>query len=214
MSSKRGSFITLEGCEGSGKSTQLKLLREYFDREEKSVIFTREPGGTPISEKLREIILDKDNSEMTAETEAILYASSRVQHLQEKILPSLENGLTVICDRYIDSSFAYQAYARGLGMEFVAKINSFALEKGMPDITIFFDISPDDAFKRKGGADLNDRLEITGIEFHRKVYEGYKSLCEEFPSRIKRIDAKKSVEEIFEEVINIIKKEEERAKCL
>ncbi len=214
MPTDKGLFITLEGCEGSGKSTQLKLLEEYFKSHNITAVFTREPGGTPLAEKIRTIILDGKNSEMTDECEALLYAASRVQHLEEKIIPSLNEGKWVICDRYIDSSFAYQSYARGLGFEFVEKVNSYAIKRGMPDLTIFFDISPDEAFSRKGGADKGDRIEQSGMEFHKKVYSGYTALCEKYPDRIKKIDAKRSVEEIFADVVKEIKRAEERLKCL
>ena len=169
----KGKFITLEGCEGAGKSTQLRLLLDYLKENQIDFVCTREPGGTTISEKIRGIILDKDNTEMTPECEALLYASSRVQLLQQVILPSLNQGKIVICDRYYDSSFAYQAFARGLGLDFVKSINNFALTYGVPDLTLFLDISPTEAFKRKGGADMNDRIEAIGLEFHNKVYNGY-----------------------------------------
>lgn len=200
MRNKTGCFITLEGCEGSGKSTQAEMLKEYLNAVGVDAVFTREPGGTPISEKIREIILDGKNSAMTDEAEALLYAAARIQHVKEKILPLKNAGKAVICDRYTDSSFAYQAYARGLGYEYVERINSEALKLCPPDITLFFDISPDEAFERKGGADKGDRLEESGIEFHRAVYRGYKELAKAFPKRIAVIDARRTKEEIFEEV--------------
>ena len=127
----KGKFITFEGCEGSGKSTHVALFKEYLDRNGINYLFLREPGGTPISEKIRGLILDVANSEMTDETEALLYASARAQLISQQILPALKNGTLVFCDRYIDSSFAYQSYARGLGFEFVEKVNSFAIENCM-----------------------------------------------------------------------------------
>ena len=206
MASDRGYFITLEGCEGSGKSTQLALLNDYFKSNNKGVVFTREPGGTPISEDIRKIILDVKNLDMTDETEALLYASARAQHISEKILPAVNAGKIVICDRYIDSSFAYQAYARGLGFDFVSGINAFAIKNCMPDLTIFYDITPREAFLRKGGADEGDRLEQSGIVFHERVYGGYIALTEKFPDRIVKIDARKSKEEIFDETVGILKR--------
>ena len=200
MRNNRGFFITLEGCEGSGKSTQIELIKEYLKKRGVESEFTREPGGTPISEKIREVILDGSNTAMTDEAEALLYAASRIQHVKEKILPSVAEGKVVVCDRYIDSSFAYQAYARGLGYEYVEKINCEALRLCTPDMTIFFDISPDEAFSRKGGADKGDRLEESGIDFHRAVYSGYKELAKRFPKRIVVIDARRGKEEIFCEV--------------
>ena len=133
----KGKFITFEGCEGSGKSTQLSLFENYLKENNIDYIYTREPGGTKISEKIRNLILDVDNSEMTDECEALLYASSRIQHVKEKILPALKEGKLVICDRYIDSSLAYQGYARNLGIDFIKQINSFCFDNCMPNYTIF-----------------------------------------------------------------------------
>ncbi len=200
MHKGNGYFITLEGCEGSGKSTQLKMLSAYFEEKGIDAVFTREPGGTEISEKIRTIILDSANGAMKDETEALLYAASRVQHINEKILPAICAGKVVVCDRYIDSSFAYQAYARGLGYDFVCNVNEVAIKTCMPDMTLFFDISPKQAFERKGGADTGDRIELSGIAFHESVYSGYLALAEKFPERIVRIDATKSKAEIFEQV--------------
>ncbi|MBQ4098547.1 MAG: dTMP kinase [Clostridia bacterium] len=206
--SKKGYFITLEGCEGSGKSTQLKKLEEFLKDSGVDFIFTREPGGTPIAEQIRKIILDGNNTQMCDETEALLYASARVQHIKEKIIPSKKEGKIVICDRYIDSSFAYQAYARGLGMDFIKGVNVYAVENCMPDLTLFLDISPEDAFARKGGADKDDRLEQSGIEFHKKVYLGYKTLASENTNRIVCIDAKKSADEVFAQIVKVLKERE------
>ena len=177
----RGKFITFEGCEGSGKSTQLRLLSEYLDKLGAEYVLTREPGGSEIAEQIRKIILNGKNTEMCDECEALLYAAARVQHLKEKIAPALERGKLVICDRFVDSSLAYQGYARGLGAEYVANINSFALENFTPDLTLFLDISPAEAFKRKHGADPDDRMEQLGLDFHMKVYAGYKALAEVNP---------------------------------
>ena len=203
--SNKGFFITIEGCEGAGKSTQLKKLEEFLQKSGKEFIFTREPGGTRIAEQIRKIILDGENVEMCDETEALLYASARVQHIKEKIIPSKEDGKIVICDRYIDSSFAYQAFARGLGMDFVKGVNVYAVKNCMPDLTLFLDISPEEAFIRKGGADANDRLEQSGIAFHKKVYEGYISLAKSEPQRIAVVNARLSADEVFEEIIKILK---------
>lgn len=184
----KGKFITFEGCEGVGKSRQISMLCEYLDRAGADYTVTREPGGAPISEKIRKIILDGANSEMVGECEALLYAASRVQHINDTIAPSLAAGKLVICDRYIDSSFAYQAYARGLGYQFIDEINRRATSAFMPELTLFLDLPPEKAFARKGGADKGDRLELSGMEFHKKVYEGYLNVCEKFPERIVRID--------------------------
>ena len=205
MVENRGKFITFEGCDGCGKSTQLRLLSEYLTKNGIAHIFTREPGGGKISEAIREILLNGKNTEMTDECEALLYAAARVQHLHDRVEPALCEGKLVVCDRYVDSSLAYQAYARGLGVEFVGKINAFALEKYPPDVTVFIDLTPEAAFKRKHGADENDRLEQAGIAFHKKVYDGYKRLAEEYSDRIVRVDGTKSPEGIFADVLRILK---------
>ena len=177
----RGKFITFEGCEGSGKSTQLRFLGEYLKETGVDFIMTREPGGSPIAEDIRKIILNGNYTQMCDECEALLYAAARIQHLKEVVEPALAAGKLVVCDRYVDSSFAYQGYARGLGADFIKNINSYALEKCPPDLTVFLDISPKEAFARKHGADLTDRMEKMGLEFHQKVYEGYKKLQKEYP---------------------------------
>ena len=201
----KGKFITFEGCEGVGKSTQLRLIREYLEKTNQNVVFTREPGGTKISEKIREIILDGGNKEETPETEALLYAAARAQLVSELIIPAAESGKIVVCDRYIDSSVAYQGYGRGLGKEFIDDINSFAIKNRMPDVTLFFDIPPERAFERKGGADKNDRMEQSGLSFHKKVYEGYLRQATEYPERIVRINAEQTVEKVFADVIRVLK---------
>ncbi|MBQ4269266.1 MAG: dTMP kinase [Clostridia bacterium] len=202
---QRGKFITFEGCDGCGKSTQLKKLSDYLQRNGVAHIFTREPGGGKISEEIRAILLNGKNAEMTDECEALLYAAARAQHLSDRVEPALQEGKLVICDRYVDSSFAYQAYARGLGTDFVEKINAYALEKYQPDVTIFIDLSAEDAFKRKHGADENDRLEQAGLAFHNKVYAGYKALAEKYPNRIVCVDGKKTPDGIFADVLEILK---------
>ena len=201
----RGKFITFEGCDGCGKSTQLKMLSDYLTKENVAHIFTREPGGGKISEAIREILLSGKNAEMTDECEALLYAAARVQHLSDRVEPALAKGELVICDRYVDSSLAYQAYARGLGTEFIGGINSFALEHYLPDVTIFIDLTPEAAFKRKHGADENDRLEQAGMAFHKRVYEGYKKLASENPDRFVCVDGNMTPQEIFEEIVSVLK---------
>lgn len=204
MKNKKGYFVTLEGGEGSGKSTQLKLLEDYLDKGGYDVIYTREPGGTPISEEIRKILLGGKNVEMSDETEALLFAAARAQHIKEKILPAIAEGKTVVCDRYVHSSLVYQGYARGLG-EFVEKVNSYALENCMPDVTIFLDITPERAFARKGGADADDRLEQSGIDFHRRVYDGYVRMAEKFPDHFVRVNADRGIDEVFAEILNTLR---------
>ena len=203
-----GKFITFEGCEGCGKSTQVRLLKEYLTEKDIPFVCAREPGGTEISEKIRSILLDKGSAEMTAECEALLYAAARCQIINEIILPALSEGKLVILDRYIDSSFAYQAYGRGLGYDFVAKANGYALKNCMPDLTVFMDVDPERAFKRKGGVDLGDRLETAGIGFHKKVYEGYKELCVRFPERIVPFKAEGTKFDTNAQIVEYLRKRE------
>lgn len=200
----RGKFVTFEGCEGSGKSTQLKYLGEYLKETGVDFIMTREPGGSVIAEDIRRIILNGSYTEMCDECEALLYAASRMQHLKEVVEPALAAGKLVVCDRYVDSSFAYQGYARGLGVEFIKNINSYALEKYSPDLTIFMDISPVEAFARKRGADQNDRMEKMGLEFHQKVYEGYKQLEKDY-ARFIAVDCRGTKHETAENIKNLLK---------
>lgn len=200
----RGKFITFEGCEGSGKSTQLKLLAGYLNGLGVDYIMTREPGGSEISEEIRKIILNKDYDKMCDECEALLYAAARIQHLKEKVAPALERGTLVICDRYVDSSLAYQGYARGLGAEYVEAINGFALKEFCPDLTVFLDISPTAAFERKHGADKDDRMEMQGLAFHEEVYKGYKKLTEKFP-RICAVDCGGTKFETHEKIKKLLK---------
>lgn len=200
----KGKFITFEGCEGSGKSTQLKMLSDYLESHCIPYILTREPGGSPISEQIRKIILDGKNMEMCDECEALLYAASRMQHLQDTVLPALAAGKLVICDRYIDSSLAYQGAARGLGLEYVAAINEKALKTCPPDLTLFLDIPPDEAFKRKHGADKDDRMEKQGLEFHMRVYRGYKQLLGIYP-RICAIECNGTMFDTAKNIVNLLK---------
>lgn len=200
-----GKFITLEGPDGSGKSTFIRLISEYMESKGISFIVTREPGGTPIGEKIRDIILDNENINMGSETEALLYAAGRSQHIHEKIIPALKEGKIVISDRFLLSSLAYQGVGRGLGIENVKMINDFGLRGIQPDLILFFHIDPEITLERKttqGG----DRLEKEGNDFHRKVYEGYRELIEKYPENICRIDARKSVDEVFQQGLSEIKK--------
>ena len=201
----KGKFVTFEGCEGVGKSRQIKLLEEYLSENGVKYFLTREPGGTDVSEQIRKILLDGKNAEMTDRCEALLYAASRAQVVSETILPRLNAGELVFCDRFVDSSFAYQGKARTLGYKFIEEINSFVLESCMPDVTIFLDLSPEQAFLRKGGADMTDRLETSGADFHRAVYKGYLELAEKYKDRIVRIDASGSKAETHAKIIAALK---------
>lgn len=199
-----GKFITFEGCEGSGKSTQLKLLSEYLNKTGANFIMTREPGGGEISEEIRKIILNGKYTNMCDECEALLYAAARIQHLKEVIIPALEEGKLVICDRYVDSSLAYQGYARGIGEEFIENINSFAIKNYSPCLTVFLDIPPAAAFERKHGADEDDRMEQQGLAFHEKVYAGYKALAGKYP-RIYALDCSGTKHQTSEKIIALLK---------
>ena len=196
----KGLFITFEGCEGSGKSTIAKMLKEELENANIPCLFTREPGGTPISEKIRNIILDPSTPEMTSRTEALLYAASRSQHTAEKIIPALEEGKIVVCDRYLESSLAYQGAARELGVRNIFDINIFggAIE---PDYILFFDISPQESLKRIKNRNF-DRLEKEELEFHEKVYNYFKSQTNR--NNFISIDATKPIDEVFSKVIKII----------
>ncbi|MEA5082934.1 MAG: dTMP kinase [Lachnospiraceae bacterium] len=201
----RGKFITVEGTDGAGKSTQIELLVKYLQNNGFEVVVTREPGGTSISEKIREIILDVENSEMSDITEALLYAASRAQHISQKIKPAVEAGKVVICDRFVDSSIAYQGYARGLDMGLIEDVNMYAVDGMIPDATLFFDIKPEIGIARKKNVQSLDRIEKEALDFHYKVYNGYKELLDKYPQRIKRIDAEKDVEEVHKQVVEILK---------
>lgn len=191
---REGYFISFEGGDGSGKSTQIQILREFLEERGYDVIITREPGGTPISEKIRSIILDKANSEMDDMTEALLYAAARAQLVSQVIRPALEEGKVVICDRFVDSSMAYQAYARGLG-DSVKTINAFAVGDCMPDLTILLKVNPQVGSSRIGNRE-RDRIELASSDFHKKVYEGYLQLEKLYPERIVGIDAADTIENI------------------
>ena len=199
-------FITLEGPEGSGKTSAIKLVREALEQMGHEIIMTREPGGTPISEQIRNVILDKDKTAMDSRTEALLYAASRRQHLVEKIWPALKEGKIVFCDRYLDSSLSYQGYARGLGIDDILKVNEYATEGTYPDITFLFDIDPELGLERinKNKDREVNRLDVEKLSFHQKVREGYLILSKRFPDRYIVIDASKPLEEVSSNVLKEI----------
>ncbi|MBQ0017659.1 MAG: dTMP kinase [Clostridiales bacterium] len=192
-------FITLEGGDGAGKSTQIENIKKYFEEKGKECVITREPGGTPVGEKLREVLLDCSNGEMEDVTEMMIFAASRAQHVRELIRPSLADGKIVICDRFKDSSLAYQGIGRDLG-DMVENVNNIAVDGLVPDITFWLDVDPETGKARASNAGELDRLEREKMDFHQKVYEGYLKLCRENPERIKRIDATKPIEEIKEDI--------------
>lgn len=203
-----GLFITIEGPEGAGKTTVLNRVVQVLKQRGMDVVQTREPGGIAIAEQIRSIILNKENTEMDARTEALLYAAARRQHLVETVVPAVNRGAVVLCDRFVDSSLAYQGHARGLGMEEVELINSFAIEGMMPDLTLLFDIRPEEGLARihqHNGREVN-RLDLEDLSFHKKVREGYLYLAEKYASRIVIIDAEKDQESVFKETIAKIEK--------
>lgn len=197
----KGFFITIEGGEGSGKGTVINKLKELYP----NFIFTREPGGTRISEQIREIIVGKDNTDLVPEAEALLFAAARAQHMYEKIIPAINEGKTVISDRFIDSNFAYQGYARSLGVHNVMKANELAIGGHMPDVTIYLDIDPEVAFKRiaENNRETN-RLDLESMEFHKKVREGYLSVAEMHSTRYHIVNADQSPEKVLEDVSRVI----------
>ena len=188
----KGLFISIEGPDGSGKSTQIENIKQFFCDKGIDIVFTREPGGTAIGERIREIILDKNCSEMDYMTEAMLYAAARSQHVAQVIRPSLEEGKIVICDRFVDSSIAYQGYGRKLG-DAVAIINDFAIGKCLPDVTFLMKLDPRIG-RRRIDADKQDRLEREQDDFHIAVFEGYLELEKKYKDRIVGIDAGRSIE--------------------
>ncbi|MCA5587735.1 dTMP kinase [Finegoldia magna] len=198
-------FITFEGPDGSGKSTIIQKVYNYLIENNYDVIKTREPGGSPIAEKIRNLILDTENTSMGYRTEALLYAASRAQHVEETILPALNENKIVLCDRFLISSLAYQGVGRGLGIENVRNINEFAINGIFPDFVLFFDVDPITTLKRKSSLDTADRLEKEGNNFHERVYNGYKEILNS-EKNIEIIDATQSVEDVFNQCIEVLKR--------
>jgi dTMP kinase len=195
-------FITLEGVEGSGKSTIINFIKDSLETSGKKVVVTREPGGIDIAEQIRSVILDPKNTKMEGRTEALLYAAARRQHLVEKVVPSLNEGYIVLCDRFVDSSLAYQGYARGLGISEVFSINKFAIGDLMPDLTLYLDLDPQIGLSRiaKNKEREINRLDLEEINFHVNVREGYEEVMKMFPERMVRIDANQAVEEVMADI--------------
>lgn len=202
---KKGFFVTIEGCEGVGKSTLLRGLEDYLETAGREAFFTREPGGTEVAERIRAVILDPENAAMTPTAELLLYAAARAQHTEEKIIPAVRDGKLVICDRYSDSTLAYQSYARGLDRGECLAADEIARRGVKPDLTVFLDLSPERGFARKGGADKGDRLEREKIDFHERVYAGFRAIAESDPDRVVAVDASKSKEEVLAAVVSLLK---------
>ena len=200
-------FISFEGPDGSGKSTVSKLVKEKLEKDGISLILTREPGGSKIAEQIRNVILDKENTALDARAEALLYAASRRQHLVETILPALKEGKLVLCDRFVDSSLAYQGGGRNLGVDEVLNLNLFATQNIFPDYTLFFNISPEEGIKRLScdKQRVADRLDLESENFHDKVYDTFIELSKRFKDRYIIIDATKPINEVVEETYKIIK---------
>ncbi len=200
-----GKFVTIEGCEGVGKSTQTRFLKEYCQKNGIDAFFTREPGGTPIAEQIRDIILDANNTELDSVAELMLYCSCRAQHTAELIKAKLAEGKIVFCDRYIDSTMAYQGYGRGLDKAMIDSFNKWAVGDVKIDLTIFIDLNPTLGFLRKGGACKSDRLEQAGNEFHEKVYKGFCEIAKKDSSRVKKVDASGAKMETHAKIIQLLK---------
>ena len=201
-----GKFITFEGPEGSGKTSVVIGVVKYLKEEGYNVITTREPGGSKIAEDIRSIILHKDNIEMDAHAEALLFAASRSQHFNEKILPALKENKIVLCDRFIDSSLAYQGHARELGIDLVYEINKFAIGNSLPELTLFIDVPPKVGLERVfTNIRKIDRLDLETLEFHEKVYEGYMIIANKYKERFKVVDGTQPIEKVVEDAIKIIK---------
>lgn len=199
-------FITLEGVEGSGKSTIINFIKDSLETSGKKVVVTREPGGIDIAEQIRSVILDPQNTKMEGRTEALLYAAARRQHLVEKVIPALNECCIVVCDRFVDSSLAYQGYARGLGISEVFSINKFAIGDLMPDLTLYLDLDPQIGLSRiaKNKEREINRLDLEEINFHVTVREGYEEVMKMFPNRMVRIDANQSVEEVMADINEVL----------
>ena len=195
---KKGLFISIEGPDGSGKSTQIENIKEFFRHRGLDIVFTREPGGTPVGEKIRGVILDRQYAEMCPMTEAMLYAAARAQHVRDVIRPALQAGKIVVCDRFVDSSIAYQGYGRGLG-EAVKIINDFAVDGCLPDVTFLMKMDPR-VGRRRIKAEQQDRLEMEKDDFHIRTFEGYLALEKRYPERIVGIDAGRGIEDIKEDI--------------
>jgi len=201
----RGVFITFEGLDGCGKSTQMHLLAQALRERGYVVTETREPGGTPLGEAIREVLLDPRHRGMAPRAEALLYAAARAQLVKEVVRPALEDGQVVLCDRYLDSSLAYQGYGRGLGADDIITLNVWATECLFPDLTLFLDLNDSTRATRLGTTP--DRLEAEDQDFHRRVAEGYKQLLRDHPHRIRRVDARGTPEEVQQRVRAVVEEE-------
>lgn len=199
-----GKFIVFEGPDGAGKTTIIKKVKEILEKQDLSISYYREPGGTDISEKIRSIIIDNDNYLMDPKTEALLFASSRAQLVAEKIIPDLKEGKIVICDRFVMSSLLYQGLGRNLGIDNIKNINDFATGGIKPDLTLFFNIDYKTALERKRANFSPDRLENEDFSFHKTIFDGYLEMVDLYKDEIVKVDARKSIEDLTSDVMDII----------
>lgn len=202
----KGLFITFEGNDGSGKSSVIEAIKLELEKRGYDIVYSREPGGSKIAEKIREVILDKDNMGMDDKTESLLYAASRREHIMKTILPALNDGKIILCDRFLDSSLAYQGYARGIGIDNVYEMNEYATDGLLPDLTLLVCVRPEiglNRIKNNNRGEL-DRLELEKMEFHQKVYEGYLEVQKRFPDRVVIINGEATREEVREEALKVV----------
>lgn len=202
---RRGLFITLEGIDGCGKSTQAELLVRALEDTGHDVLRLREPGGVKISEQIRAVLLDPSNGEMGDVCELLLYEAARAQLVHEVIAPARAAGRTVVCDRFYDSTTAYQSFADGLDRTMVSHANAIAVDGCHPDLTLVYDLDVEQAYRRRSGREAEDRLELKGLEFQRKVAEGFRTLALEEPQRVKLIDAAQDIEAVFEQTVKVVR---------
>lgn len=205
----RGIFITFEGPEGAGKTTQLKMLIPWLEAKGRTCLTTREPGGTPLAERIREVVKHHNTDEpVYNQTELLLFAASRAQHIHYRIKPALQQGSVVLCDRFTDSTLAYQGYGRNGDIEFIDALNKYAIDGCEPDLTILLDLEPsrgrERTFSRAETKGIHDRLEAENLAFHEKVRQGYLTLAKLHPKRIKIVSADQSPEAIHQKIINIL----------
>ncbi|MBQ7649931.1 MAG: dTMP kinase [Victivallales bacterium] len=208
MSEKKGLFITFEGGDCAGKTTQLRMLEAWLRERGRSVICTREPGGTSLAENIRGLLLSKgDGESMTPQAELLLFSAARAQHVKHVVMPQLLSGGVVLCDRFIDSTVAYQGFARGLDMDFIRRLNSFCTDGCLPDLTFLLDLPLAESRRRlasRAGGEEPDRMEDENNSFHAKVREGFLKIAEEAPGRVKVIDATRTVDEIHSDIIEVV----------
>ena len=209
MSDKKGLFITFEGGDCAGKTTQLKMLEAWLKERGRSVLCTREPGGTPLAEKIRGLLLSKDSGDsMTSQAELLLFSAARAQHVKHVVMPQLAKGGVVLCDRFVDSTVAYQGFARGIDMDFIQRLNMFCTAGCLLDVTFLLDLPLAESRRRlaaRMGDDGPDRMEDEALSFHQKVRDGFLKITEMEPHRVKVIDAMRSTDEIHADIIEVIK---------